>query len=80
MEGFIVVFALFVVLWLYILLPAGMAKRRSRSQLIWVLVGLFGTPILACLLAFVGSGGRRIIAFTELPHVTGFSTGSQPIC
>lgn len=54
MEGiFSVVFgllALFFVLWLYILLPAGMAERRSRSQLIWVLISLFGSPILACLL------------------------------
>lgn len=54
MEGiFSVVFgllALFIVLWLYILLPAGMAERRGRSQLIWVLISLFGSPILACLL------------------------------
>jgi hypothetical protein len=42
--------ALFVVLWLYIMLPAGMAERRSRSQSIWVLISLFGSPILACLL------------------------------
>lgn len=42
--------ALFVVLWLYILLPAGMAERRNRSQLIWVLISIFGSPILACLL------------------------------
>ena len=42
--------ALFVVLWLYILLPAGMAEPRNRSQLIWVLISLFGSPILACLL------------------------------
>ena len=53
-EGlFSVVFgllALFFVLWLYILLPAGMAQRRNRSQLIWVLVSLVGSPILACLL------------------------------
>lgn len=54
MEGVFAVifglFALFCVLWLYILLPAGMAERRSRSQLIWVLISLFGSPILACLL------------------------------
>lgn len=43
-------FALFIVLWLYILLPAGMAERRGRSQLIWVFISLFGSPILACLL------------------------------
>ena len=38
MEGILVVviglLALFIMLWLYILLPAGMAERRSRSQLI----------------------------------------------
>jgi hypothetical protein len=54
MEGILVVviglLALFIMLWLYILLPAGMAERRSRSQLIWVLISLFGSPILACLL------------------------------
>jgi len=54
MEGVFAVifglFALFCVLWLYILLPAGMAERRSRSQLIWVFISLFGSPILACLL------------------------------
>lgn len=42
--------ALFIVLWLYIFLPAGMAERRNRSKLIWVLISLFGSPILACLL------------------------------
>lgn len=54
MEGLLSVIigliALFFVLWLYILLPAGMADRRSRSQLIWVLISLVGSPILACLL------------------------------
>lgn len=52
-DGFLIVFALlslFVVVWLYILLPAGMAERRGRSQLIWVLISLVGSPILACLL------------------------------
>lgn len=42
--------ALFFVLWLYIFLPAGMAERRNRSQLIWVLISFVGSPILACLL------------------------------
>lgn len=44
------VITLFFALWLYILLPADMAKRRNRSQLIWVLISIFGSPILACLL------------------------------
>lgn len=54
MEGlFSIVFgllALFVVIWLYFLLPAGMAERRNRSQLVWVLISVFGSPVLACLL------------------------------
>lgn len=52
-DMFFVIFfllGLFFVLWLYIFLPAGMAERRGRSQLIWVLISLFGSPILACLL------------------------------
>jgi len=54
MEGFLslVLFliAIAFVVWLYILLPAGMAERRNRSQIIWVLISLVGSPILACLL------------------------------
>lgn len=52
-ENFVFVaslLALFIVVWLYIFLPAGMAERRSRSRLIWVLISIFGSPILACLL------------------------------
>lgn len=41
---------LWIVLWLYVLLPAGMARKRNRSAFIWVLIGLFGSPILAVLL------------------------------
>lgn len=42
--------ALLFVFWLYILLPAGMAERRGRGQFVWVLISLFFSPILACLL------------------------------
>lgn len=42
--------ALCFVLWLFILLPADMARKRNRSALIWVLISLFGSPILAILL------------------------------
>lgn len=42
--------SLFFFVWLYILLPAGMAERRNRSRLIWVLISFVGSPILACLL------------------------------
>lgn len=50
---------LFIVLWLYILLPAGMAERRNRSKLIWVLISIFGSPILACLLLFALGDAER---------------------
>lgn len=42
--------ALLIVAWIYIFLPAGMAARRNRSQFIWILISLVGSPILACLL------------------------------
>ncbi|WP_261307779.1 hypothetical protein [Ruegeria atlantica] len=38
-----------VVIWLYIL-PITMAGRRNRSGLIWFLIGLVGSPLLAILL------------------------------
>ena len=41
---------LWFVLWLFILLPARMARERNRWALIWVLISLFGSPILAILL------------------------------
>lgn len=37
-------------LWLYVLLPVSMARVRNRSAFIWVLIALFGSPILAILL------------------------------
>lgn len=46
----VLIFSVWFVLWLYVLLPAGMATRRNRSAFIWVLIGLFGSPILAVLL------------------------------
>jgi hypothetical protein len=53
-NGFVVLLVflacLWFALWLYVLLPAGMARRRNRSAFIWVLIGLFGSPILAVLL------------------------------
>ncbi|NPD21431.1 hypothetical protein [Alterinioella nitratireducens] len=42
--------ALYVVLWIYILLPAGMATKRGRSAFGWVVLSLIFSPILACLL------------------------------
>lgn len=52
------------VLWVYILLPAGMARNRNRSAFIWVPIGIFGSPFLAVplLLALdyrpIGGAGR----------------------
>jgi hypothetical protein len=45
--------SLLVVLWLFILLPAGMAKNRGRSAFGWVLLSLLFSPILACLLLWL---------------------------
>lgn len=42
--------ALYIVLWLFILLPADMARSRGRSAFGWVLMSLIFSPILACLL------------------------------
>lgn len=43
-------FVLYVLLWLYILLPAEMARNRGRSQAVWVLFSILVTPFLAILL------------------------------
>lgn len=49
-SGIFLLLALLFGLWLYVLLPSGMARRRNRSAFIWVLIGLIGSPILAVLL------------------------------
>ncbi len=53
MEGLIgglsfILLGVFII-WLYIL-PITMAGRRNRSGLIWFLIGLVGSPLLAILL------------------------------
>jgi len=45
--------ALYFGLWIFILLPADMAKARGRSAFGWVLVSIFFSPILACLLLWL---------------------------
>ncbi|MBS0126855.1 hypothetical protein [Thetidibacter halocola] len=45
--------ALLFLLWLFILLPAGMATNRGRSAFGWVLVSVLFSPILACLLLWL---------------------------
>lgn len=47
------VFGVWLVLWLYIFLPAEMARDRGRSALAWVLVSLIASPILAILLLWL---------------------------
>jgi hypothetical protein len=42
--------ALYFLVWIYILLPAGMAARRGRSPVGWVVLSPLFSPILACLL------------------------------
>lgn len=54
---------LYVVVWIFILLPAGMATSRGRSAFGWVLVSLLISPILACLLLLMlgqSSAKRRL--------------------
>jgi hypothetical protein len=57
MEGpfsvLILLFAVFVVVWFYIVLPARMASRRGRSAFGWVLVSLICSPLLAMFLLLV---------------------------
>lgn len=47
---FALVVVLYVILWIYILLPAGMATKRGRSAFGWVVLSLLFSPVLACLL------------------------------
>ncbi|EEW24045.1 hypothetical protein [Rhodobacter ferrooxidans] len=44
---------LYFTLWLFIMLPAGMATDRGRSAFGWVLLSLMLSPILACLLLWL---------------------------
>lgn len=53
----VVLIALYVAVWLFILLPARMARARGRSVVFWVLVSILFSPILACLLLLILGGG-----------------------
>lgn len=56
-EGlFLLIFwlaALYFTLWIFILLPARMAEARGRSAFGWVLISVFFSPLLACLLLWL---------------------------
>ncbi|WP_281973139.1 hypothetical protein [Ruegeria faecimaris] len=44
--------ALAFVIWLWIIVPMNMAQNRNRSGLIWVLISIVGSPLLAILLLY----------------------------
>ena len=45
--------ALYFTLWIFILQPARMPQARGRSAFGWVLISIFFSPILACLLLWL---------------------------
>lgn len=48
------------VIWLYFILPAGMAKTRNRSAIVWILIGIVSTPLLSILLLWaLGNSENR---------------------
>lgn len=54
MDVFIFIIAygalLWFMVWFVIFLPAGMAKKRNRSAVIWVLVSILLSPFVAIVL------------------------------
>lgn len=52
-------FLIWFILWIYILLPASMARLRGRSQLGWVLVSLIISPLFAIVLLWLLGKSRR---------------------
>lgn len=46
------------VIWIYVVLPYEMAEYRGRSGMLWVLIGLVGSPVLAILLLFALGDAR----------------------
>ncbi len=49
--GIVAAIAIFYfAVWLFILLPADMARDRGRDPFIWVLISIVGSPFLAILL------------------------------
>jgi hypothetical protein len=42
-----------IVIWLWIVLPYRMAERRKRDGFVWVAISIIGTPLLAILLLLV---------------------------
>ncbi|WP_298975039.1 hypothetical protein [uncultured Roseobacter sp.] len=62
MDGFFLIgylLALAIAIWLYFVVPAQMAQARNRSRLIWVLISLVGSPLLAILLLYALGEARE---------------------
>lgn len=63
MDSFVLLIAalvaLYLTLWVVILLPARMAEARGRSAFGWVLVSIFFSPFLAVILLLLLGGARR---------------------
>lgn len=56
-----IIIALLVVIWLYILLPCNMAKKRGRSALGWIILFWLITPIWGIIfLLIVGNSEKKI--------------------
>ncbi|MAO26230.1 MAG: hypothetical protein CMN19_01985 [Roseovarius sp.] len=53
LEATPLLISLVFIIWLAIFLPASMARTRGRSAVLWVLVSLFLSPLLAILLLLV---------------------------
>lgn len=51
--------AFHLTVWLFILLPARMAKARGRSALVWVLVSIIFSPVLAVILLWLIGGSPQ---------------------
>ena len=61
MEALAILLIAFLALWLCIFLPAGMARRRGRSALGWVLLAWITPPIVAIIaLRIVGDSSDKI--------------------
>jgi hypothetical protein len=59
--GLVLIFiaSLLFAIWFTFVLPAQMATRRGRSAILWVLIGLVGTPPLAILLLLALGDNRQ---------------------
>ena len=45
--------ALIGAIYFFVIFPAGLAEERNRSQIVWVFVAIFGTPLLAAILLLI---------------------------